>query len=110
MEEKEMDSQQAADQIYNYAADMLVNQKMERHEVTKALMDQGLDEDSACIVVDNLENEIHKAKKESANKDILWGSIWCAGGIIFTVADIGYIFWGAIVFGGFQLIRGLAGS
>ena len=42
------------------------------------------------------------------DKDVLYGALWCAGGIIATVADIGFIFWGAIVFGGYQLIKGLA--
>jgi len=45
---------------------------------------------------------------EAARNDMLWGAVWCMGGIIATAADFGYIFWGAIVFGGFQLIRGIS--
>jgi hypothetical protein len=48
-----------------------------------------------------------KENNESAKKDILYGALWCIGGIVATAADIGYIFWGAILFGGFQLIKGL---
>lgn len=45
---------------------------------------------------------------EDANNDILWGTVWAIGGMIATVADIGFIFWGAIGYGCFLLIRGLA--
>lgn len=61
---------------------------------------------------------ISQAGSGRASKDILHGALWCVGGTIATV--IGYlhasdgggggryfIFWGAIVFGGFQLLRGL---
>jgi len=42
----------------------------------------------------------------SGVKDIVIGGLFCVGGVIATMADIGYIFWGAIVFGGVQMIRG----
>ena len=41
------------------------------------------------------------------SSEILWGAVWCIGGIVATVADFGYVFWGAIVFGGIQLVQGL---
>jgi hypothetical protein len=44
---------------------------------------------------------------ERANKDMLYGALWCIGGIIATISDLGYIFWGAIVFGAIQFFRGL---
>ncbi len=46
--------------------------------------------------------------QEAARNDMLWGAVWCMGGIIATAADFGYIFWGAIVFGGFQFLRGIS--
>jgi len=42
-----------------------------------------------------------------ANKNMLYGALWCVGGIIATAADFGYIFWGAIMFGAIQFFRGL---
>lgn len=45
-----------------------------------------------------------------SNNDILWGAIWCGGGIAATLADIGYIFWGAIIYGGIKLISGIVSS
>jgi|OM-RGC.v1.036971132 hypothetical protein len=34
------------------------------------------------------------------------GALFCVGGILGTLSDSGYIFWGAIVFGGFQFLKG----
>jgi len=45
-------------------------------------------------------------EKENAKKDMLYGALWCGGGTIATLAHIGFIFWGAIVFGAFQFLRG----
>ncbi|WP_430814381.1 hypothetical protein [Carboxylicivirga sp. RSCT41] len=108
--EKELTEQEAVDQIYNFAANLMVNEKKNASETRAALVEQGLSEDVAGTVVKNLQSQISDAKKKRANKDILWGAIWCVGGIVATAAEIGYIFWGAIVFGGIQLIRGLINS
>lgn len=55
-------------------------------------------------------SETASADNSGANKDMLWGAVWCVGGIIGTVADTGYIFWGAIVFGAIQFFKGLSNS
>ncbi len=41
---------------------------------------------------------------------MLWGAVWCVGGLIETAADVGYIFYGAIIFGDIQLVQGLMKS
>jgi len=50
------------------------------------------------------------ARKEQANKDMMYGALWCVGGIIATMSDIGAIFWGAIIFGAIQFFKGLSNS
>ncbi len=40
------------------------------------------------------DDEYIQAKKQQAKSDMLFGSLWCIGGIIATAADIGFIFWG----------------
>lgn len=101
---------QTLQKIYDFAANLLVNEKKSASETKQLLIQEGLDEESAGIVVKNLEKQIKEVKKERGNKDMLYGALWCIGGIIATVADFGYIFWGAIVFGGIQFFRGLANS
>ena len=54
--------------------------------------------------------EIESVDSSGANKDMIWGALWCVGGIVATVADIGYIFYGAIIFGAIQFFKGLANS
>jgi hypothetical protein len=58
-------------------------------------------------MIDDLEEQMREAKKSQAKKDVLWGAVWCIGGLIGTFANTGFIFWGAIIFGGIQLIKGL---
>lgn len=99
--------QQAVNEIYNYAANLIVNEKKDTIEVRNALAEKGLSEDAAYTIVKNVEDEIKKAKREAANKDMLYGALWCVGGAIATVANIGFIFWGAIIFGGIQFVKGL---
>lgn len=38
--------------------------------------------------------------------DMLWGAIWCIGGILLS-ATTTFIFFGAIIFGGYQFLKGL---
>lgn len=108
MEQNE--SEKAVNEIYNYAAELMVNHKKGPEQTKGILVEQGLDEESAAVVVANVEDQIRAAKKERANKDMLYGALWCAGGTIATLADIGFIFWGAIVFGGIQFFKGLANA
>ena len=110
MEHKESENQQADDQIYDYAANLLVKENKSPSEVKKALIEEGIDEESASIIVDSLETQINKIRKEQANKDMLYGALWCVGGIVMTVSDVGPIFWGAIVFGGYQFLKGAMNS
>jgi hypothetical protein len=110
MENQNDNQQDTVNQIYDYAANLLVNEKRSVTETKNALIAQGLDEESATVVVSNLEKQIKDAKKEGANKDMLYGALWCIGGIVATVADFGFIFWGAIVFGAIQFIKGADNS
>lgn len=100
-------TQQAINQMYEYAANLFIGGK-NAYEVKEALMERGLNEDSATAIADGLEQEIAKAKKDKAQKDMLYGALWCVGGIALTMANVGFIFWGAIVFGAIQFFRGLA--
>ena len=104
--------QEAIQQIYNYATNLLVNQEKKSPEVINKLVEKGVDEETAKEIVKQIKRQIATAKEaqnEEASKNMAWGAIWCIGGIIATVANFGYVFWGAIIFGAIQFIQGLAG-
>jgi hypothetical protein len=93
----------------------MIQQKKDMFEVKRILVDDGLDEESAMTVVTSLDNQITKAKKERAKKDMLYGALWCVGGTVVTFISYSsasgggsyVITWGAILFGGIQFFRGL---
>ena len=67
-------------------------------------------ESENLIEFENENKELLDTEEPSGNKNMFWGAIWCVGGIIFTVSDTGYIWWGAILFGGIQFFQGLIQS
>lgn len=92
---------------------------MSPEEAIQELIYHGLSEENADIVVQNIYNEIRHAKKQRANKDMLHGFLWLAGGSIITAltymgakdgGGVYFVFWGAIIFGGYQFLRGLFSS
>jgi hypothetical protein len=106
MDNQQDSSSAAVNEYYDFAANMLVNDKRTSKDVQLALVGKGLSDSAAFTIVHNLEVEIKNAKKESGRKDMIYGALWCIGGTVATVANIGFIFWGAIFFGGIQLIKG----
>lgn len=108
MENQNREQQEVVNQIYEFAANLMVDKKYSTSETVDALVEKGLDEESASIVVANLNKQIKEAKNDRANKNMLYGALWCVGGIIATLANFGFIFWGAIVFGAIQFFMGVA--
>ena len=103
-----MDSnQQNLQNTYNQIAVLLHTQNKSESEIKNILIEQGVDEKDARNYIDEVANKLDEAKKSAARKDIIWGSVWCFGGLIGTFANTGFIFWGAIIFGGIQLVKGL---
>lgn len=107
METTNPETQEAANQLYSYAANLLVNENKSAYETKNALVEKGLSSENAAFVVESLESQIEEAKYEKARKDMLYGALWCIGGTALTLANVGFIFWGAILFGGIQFFRGL---
>lgn len=100
-------TEQDASKIYDYAAGLMLVQKKDRYDTKLALIERGLDEEAANLVIDNIENQVSAAKRARANKDMLWGAVWCIGGTVATLSHIGFIFWGAMLFGAIQFIKGV---
>jgi hypothetical protein len=88
--------------------------------IEKSLTDQGLDAEAAAVVVSNLIQARVKAIKRVGRKNMIYGALWCVGGIVVTAlsyqaaARAGggrYVLaWGAILLGGIQFVRGMVQS
>ncbi len=100
-------AQLSLDEMQQYAANLFVGGK-NSYEVKQALMERGLPEQESVLIVEQFEQQIADAKKSLAKKDMLYGALWCIGGLALTLADVGFIFWGAILFGGIQFFRGVS--
>jgi len=50
---------------------------------------------------------MEESKKHA--RHILYGALWVFGGLIATAASERFIFWGAVVFGGFEFLGGIIG-
>ena len=107
MEASQSADQQVSDHLYQYAANHLASGEKSGAEVERLLMLKGLGADDARAMVRELEGPIRSAKNAQAKKDMLHGGLWCVGGVALTMAHVGFVFWGAILFGGIQFFKGL---
>lgn len=110
MENQDNDDQNMANRIQDHAFAHMVNDNTEDSEIQHEIVDEVQDEESDSIAMAELRAKFLAEKKEQASNDMLYGALWCTGGVIATAADIGYIFWGAIVYGGIRFFKGLAKS
>lgn len=101
---EEQTSEDAINKIYSYAANLLFARNRSPQASEKELVKQGFDENIASMVIKNLIVEY----KKQASKNILYGALWFIGGIVATAANIGYIFWGAVLYGVILLVKGIS--
>lgn len=117
MEEQreKIDQQEIVNKIYGFTADMLYNQKKSIEETKAALIENGLRAEDADVVIANLQNQYKQEKREAGNKNMLYGALWCVGGLLVTIltysaaSDGGtyVVAWGAVIFGAIQFFKGL---
>ena len=100
------EDQEIIDKIYEIATHSLIKEKNTPTETIDELIRNGIDSETAEQVVSHIQSEINTAQKKRNKKDLIIGALFCVGGILGTLSDSGYIFWGAIVFGGFQVLKG----
>jgi hypothetical protein len=93
--------------LYNEAYQMLVLNNCNGYEAIAALQQLGASYAHAAAVVDEIEATYGKAYKRKAKKEMLYGALWCIGGLALSLANIGAIFYGAIIVGGIQFLKGL---
>lgn len=93
--------------VYSYAGDLIVNQDYSYNEAKSALIQQGISAEDAETVINNIKNQIKEAKSEAANKQLLYGFLWAAGGALLTIiTGSTFIFYGAVLYGLYLIIVG----
>lgn len=118
MEEQnnQQSQEEAIQQIYKYAANLLFEQKKSDEETKECLIKSGLTPEDADYVINELNNYYKQEERKAGKKNMLYGALWCIGGIIVTVmtyqAAAGggtyVVAWGAILYGGIQFIKGVS--
>ncbi len=89
--------------LFSYFKDELSDRS-----ILRRLLKKGYEEPKAIEMIAearNLYKEVVLKKK--AQRDIIVGGLWFVGGTVGTLANIGFIFWGAILFGLIQCIKGI---
>jgi hypothetical protein len=104
---------------YSFAAQQMRN-GVAPEVIEKSLIQRGMDAEKAATLVGNLKQAKAKGLKGAGRKNMLYGAMWCLGGIVVTAlsyqaaANSGggrYVLaWGAILFGGIQFVRGMIQS
>lgn len=116
MEENNKEIKEAVGDVYAYATQLMVIRNMNTADALHNLMQKGIDEEVARTIVNKIDDEIYEAKMKRANKDILYGALWCIGGTLVTAftysaASNGggkyVVTYGAIIFGMVQLVKGI---
>jgi hypothetical protein len=112
------EEQQAVGMIYSHVFAMMKNGNT-YYEIVQSLEAKGLSNETATIVANNANELYSKAVKSQANKDMLYGALWCIGGTIVTAITYSaasegggsyVVAWGAIIFGLVQFIKGAINS
>ncbi|MEZ4868524.1 MAG: hypothetical protein R3C14_44755 [Caldilineaceae bacterium] len=106
---------EAVKAIYLYAAE-LAKKGHSYGQIVRQLQEQGLDQKAAAKVANDITQLQREALSSAARKNMLYGALWCIGGILVTffsyaaAQDGGtyIVTWGAIVFGAVQFFRGLS--
>lgn len=109
--------QDTTQQMYNYAAKLLFKQKKTDEETKECLIRSGgLTPEVADHIINDLNTRYKEEEKKAGRSNMLFGALWCIGGIIVTVMTYNasseggtyIVAWGAMLFGAIQFIRGLA--
>lgn len=90
-----------------FAFNLLKNEELTRKSVIRKIMALNYSESTAIQAVDIAEQQLNQAMKSKATRDIVIGAAFLILGLVLTFANIGFIFYGAIIFGGIQCVRGI---
>lgn len=111
-----VDNMENIDALYQYVADLILKHDKSAREVRKALVEQGLSEDAAKTIVKQVTDEIAKARRKEASKDLALGGVICGIGLFVTIVSLFnasgggtyVVAYGAIIVGAVKLIKGFS--
>lgn len=96
------------DELLRYAIKLIVELEYAPANAIKMIMERkNVDKATAEQVVEEALNSLNSSNRGKAVRDLVIGGLFCVGGTVGTLANTGYIFYGAIIFGGIQLVRGI---
>ncbi|CAN5195458.1 hypothetical protein BH09BAC1_BH09BAC1_21960 [soil metagenome] len=111
-------------------ADKMLKEGISEDEVRQYLLSEGLDLNSVYAMLGSLtqgagfykpidgivDSRTGNRNSDSASRDIMIGGLWFVGGILVTAISYSsggrtyVVAWGAILFGGIQMVRGMMNS
>jgi hypothetical protein len=114
MSDQPLSEEQIVEAVYSFAADQMKN-GVPGHQIQSMLVEKGLDPGDAATVVSNLSRLRSEAIQKAGKKNMLYGGLWCVGGIVVTAATYSaasnggsyVVAWGAVIFGAIQFFRGV---
>lgn len=113
------DQEQYLRDLHMFAAQQM-HQGAPEQEIHAKLVQHGLPAPLAQSIVGNVfaaKYEAIAANRSAGKKNMLYGALWCVGGLVITIATFAFanqgggryvVFWGAVIFGAIQFVRGLA--
>jgi hypothetical protein len=84
MATQEPSQEQVVQAVYGYAAELMKSGHSE-WEIKSKLMGQGIDEESASVIVNNLITLRSQATQKAAKRNMIIGGLVCLVGIVVTV-------------------------
>ncbi len=87
MEEKNLRGQEAADEIYKYASQLLFTQQKSPEQTRDLLIKKGLTEPNANLVISTLLAQKHEPGQTRALKDMIYGALLGIAGGFATVSN-----------------------
>ena len=102
--------------VWNYAFEEK-NEGTSSEEIQKGLMERGLDEQHAALIIKTLESKATEIL-DAHNTDMLRGALTCFFGLVITVwtytsalhGGTYLVAWGAIIFGAIRFFKGMANT
>ncbi len=76
--------------------------------VRQKLVDMGLSRELSTSIVEEREMELVEEIRESSKKRMFLALLWILGGVFLSLTSIGFVFFGAIIYGIYEMAMGFS--